>query len=454
MQEHGSMSSKPSLWKAATRLRPLLLAAVLGLAAGAGALFPLIGNAQSTTVLACGIGNTQTMDANDTPALQLPITHNVSGNLPIGTFAPNYVVGQTITFGEDLSAMRSIPPLNGLQYEWDFGDGTQTIGLTAQHVYTKPGNYNVYAKIYSDGWQPFDSAEIHVVATALNDPPVTKITVSSQVIGPDGTITFDASGSHSQDGSKLTYLWNFNDGNTATTPVAKHEFPDIPGKWIIGLIVTDGRGASSFATVNLRIFEFDQLPTAAITASLTTIGTGNTVTFDASGSTPPRVPTTPDGGQIVKYVWNFGDSTPQATTSTPRVTHRFNHAGAFTITVEAIDQEGAPGTASKTITVVALTDTTGPPPWILYGGLGLIIAILALGGYLLYSNQRRRLELAREQAAAMERERLRRTRSVGSQSQQGGYRRAASRPVDAPQERSRQPSQQRSRYPGTHGDGW
>src|SRR5271165_6568081 len=85
--------------------RWLVVAVFLALAAGAGALFPLVGAAKTTTALACGIGNTPTMDANGTPALQLPLppNHNLSGNLPIGVFEPQYAVGQTITFSEDLS---------------------------------------------------------------------------------------------------------------------------------------------------------------------------------------------------------------------------------------------------------------------------------------------------------------------------------------------------------------
>jgi PKD repeat protein len=449
MHEHGSVSSKLSLWKAATRLRPLLLAAVLGLAAGAGALFPLVGNAPGTIVFACGLGNTPTMVANGAPALLYPVTTNVPASQPIGIFALNYAAGQTISFNEDMSRMIGAPPQKSLQWRWSFGDGTQSTEISPSHTYLNAGTYNVESDILSDGtWTFFDSSQIKVLPSAFSSPPVAKATASTHIIGLSGKITFDATGSHSADGSSLTYLWNFNDGSTATGSHVTHTF-GIVGKGIVALIVTDDRGARSVATVNVQIVE--QLPTAAVSASLTTIGTGNSVTFDASGSTPPG---TPAGDQIVKYAWSFGDGTPQVTTSTPRITHRFNHAGTFTVTVEAIDQQGVPGTANIAITVVALSTTPGPPPWILYGGIGLIIAILALGGYLLYSNQRRRPELAREQAAAMERERLRRARSAQTQSQQGGYRRAASRPADVPQERGRQPEHQRSRDPGTHGDGW
>jgi PKD repeat protein len=378
----------------------------------------------------------------------------VPADQPIGEFETTYVAGQTIAFGEDLSNVLSPPPPGTYQYYWSFGDGTSSVGLTATHTYTKPGTYNVHASVYPSIDGNFDSAKIHVVASATANAPIAKIAASTLSIPGLGKITFDASGSHSQDGSQLTYLWNFNDGNTASTEVATHKFPDFPGNWLVGLTVTDGRGVSSFTTANIRIFGLDQLPTAALTSSLTTIGTGNTVTFDASGSAPPAAPTTQAGGQIVKYIWNFGDDTPQVTTSNPMVTHRFNRAGTFTVVVQAVDQEGAPGTASKTITVDPLADTTGPAPWMLFGGLGLIVAILALGWYLLSSNQRRRTGFASQQAAAMEQERLRRARAARGASQPGGYRRSASRPGGAPPQPGRQSTEQRTRHPGTPNDGW
>jgi len=292
--------------------------------------------------------------------------------------------------------------------QWIFGDGTVGVGTSPHHAYSKPGTYNVYAQFYSDGWQTFDSAQIHVIASSVSGPPVVKYTTSGTVIGPGGVISFDASGSHSEDGSKLTYLWNFNDGFTATGPVTKHAFPnklDTTGKWFVGLTVTDGRGASTFTAINIQIVA--QLPTATLTSIPTEVGTGGTVTFDASGSTPPSVPA---GDQIVSYRWSFGDGTPPVTTTAPTVTHKFTRAGTFTVTVQAIDKQGAPGTKSLAITVVSVTGNGGLPSWIMYGGIGLLLLVLLGGGYLLYTAQRRRAELAREQEAAMQLARVHRAR--------------------------------------------
>jgi PKD repeat protein len=428
------------------RFKPVFIAVLLGIAAGAGALLPLALRGDDTIVLACGIGNTPTMEANGALALLLPVTKNVSATQPVGVFALNYLVGQPITFKEDLSNVIAAPPLSSVQLTWTFGDGAQGSGLSPTHTYTKPGTYNIYASIYSDGPQPFDSAQIHVVSNIPANPPVVKVTSSASVIGSDGVISFSAAGSHSQDGSKLIYFWNFNDGYTGSGMQVKHEFPATAGNWFVGLTVTDGRGALTFTAIHFQTVT--QLPTAAISASLTTVGTGGSVTFDASGSTPPSIPT---GDQIVQYRWNFGDGTPLVTTVSPTVTHKFSRAGTFTVTVQAIDKQGAPGSKTIAITVVAVNGSSGLPSWLLYGGLGLIVAVLLGGGYLVYDNQRRRQELIRERQEALELARSRRIRS--GVPPRGAYPPRGPRSGSgAPQRGSMQPSPPRSRYRSPYDD--
>ncbi|MFC9734118.1 beta-propeller fold lactonase family protein [Streptomyces roseolus] len=59
---------------------------------------------------------------------------------------------------------------------------------------------------------------------------------------------------------------------------------------------------------------------------------GQTGVFTASGSADPD-------GSVVRYEWDFGDGTT-ATTTRPEITHTFAQAGAWTVTVTAVDDEG------------------------------------------------------------------------------------------------------------------
>jgi hypothetical protein len=81
---------------------------------------------------------------------------------------------------------------------------------------------------------------------------------------------------------------------------------------------------------------------------------GRTVTFNASSSSP-------NGGEIVKYDWDFGDGTAGATDI---VTHIYATEGTYDVTLNVTDSEGLWNSTLKTITVqpkppYRSTDITG-----------------------------------------------------------------------------------------------
>jgi len=59
----------------------------------------------------------------------------------------------------------------------------------------------------------------------------------------------------------------------------------------------------------------------------------------------------PDGGTIVHYTWNFGDSTPKVTEEDPITTHVYRVAGTYIVTLNVTDSEGEWGTASQPLAV-------------------------------------------------------------------------------------------------------
>jgi hypothetical protein len=89
-----------------------------------------------------------------------------------------------------------------------------------------------------------------------------------------------------------------------------------------------------------------QPPTAEFTYSPLSPVAGKPVTFDASNSTP-------NGGTIINYTWNFGDGTPEVTETDPITTHTFTSAGTFNVTLTVFDSEGLSNTTWQTITVLA-----------------------------------------------------------------------------------------------------
>jgi PKD repeat protein len=68
---------------------------------------------------------------------------------------------------------------------------------------------------------------------------------------------------------------------------------------------------------------------------------GEAIQFDASGSNDPD-------GQVICYVWNFGDETTAAGVS---VSHAYEDNGVYTVTLMVIDDDGATASDSAVKTV-------------------------------------------------------------------------------------------------------
>jgi len=105
----------------------------------------------------------------------------------------------------------------------------------------------------------------------------------------------------------------------------------------------------------------EQLPNLPPTASfiyspISPIYAGETaVVFNASGSRD-------SDGQVVSYVWDFGDGTAQLTANGPTVTHVFPDTDkrcleiTYTALLTVLDDAGEGATASQTVKVVELPE--------------------------------------------------------------------------------------------------
>jgi PKD repeat protein len=384
-----------------------------------------VSQGEVSAALACGLGNPQTMLANKIPALLYPITPDMPQNAPQGVFPLNYLAGSPVAFTEDLSRVPGAPKLSSFRWKWNFGDKTSDV-LTESptHTFTQSGTYYVGSWIWDttvNQWVSFDSAQIHVVANIPSSPPVAKASSNLAVTVIGQSVTFDANGSHAADGSQLKYLWNFNDGATATTAKVEHQFP-INGSTFAALVVTDARGAQSLATVNITIQS--QAPTASFTTSDPEVDVGTSVSFDASQSVPPQGVS---GDAIASYVWDFGDGTPQRTTKTPTTSHTYQKAGNFTVTLTVFDT--AKTQATTTLHVKVLGAAGGLNPLVLLGILVLLVGV----GIAIYAfwQQRQRAERVRQyqQARALARTRQSKgnPRGPNSGNGSGSYRGAGQR---------------------------
>ena len=170
---------------------------------------------------------------------------------------------------------------------------------------------------------------------------------------PASTVPFDGSRSADPDGTVVGYAWDFGDGATSKGAQVSHGFT-AAGTYTVALTVTDDRGATGRATLTATVTDappppppppVNQPPVAVLTGPATGL-TGDTLTFDGTGSHDPD-------GQVVAWALDFGDG---STSATATATHAFAAPGTYTVTLTVTDDAGATGKATLD---VAIAD---PPP--------------------------------------------------------------------------------------------
>jgi PKD repeat protein len=150
------------------------------------------------------------------------------------------------------------------------------------------------------------------------------------------------------DGPRDQWLWKFGDGDSSmdTTPV--HIYTD-PGFYTVTLKITDSESGGTDTEVKTR-FIYVGTTDAEFVTSVDSGCAGLEVTFTPSLFGPTR-----------SYDWDFGDGN-SATDSI--VTHTFDTAGVFDVSLTVTDSCGTLSTSNQIITTVcpnvsfALTDTT------------------------------------------------------------------------------------------------
>jgi KaiC/GvpD/RAD55 family RecA-like ATPase/PKD repeat protein len=166
-----------------------------------------------------------------------------------------------------------------VEYFWDFGDGTNTSGIVANHPYADNGNYTVKLTVKdNDG----ASTTAIKVATILNQAPVVSFSgpSSQPIVGM--TMTFNASGSYDPDGMLLNYTWNFGDGNITATKesVITHVYSQ-SASFNVTLTVTDNDGQSALAW-QLVFVHVHNVAVVNVTISHTEVQIGGTISISVT----------------------------------------------------------------------------------------------------------------------------------------------------------------------------
>jgi PKD repeat protein len=214
------------------------------------------------------------------------------------------------------------------RYDWSFGDGASTTGVTAVRTYAVGGSYTIALKVTdSNGLTATSSKPVAVSVT--NQAPVASFAVACQSLA----CTFTDK-STDTDGTVASWSWSFGDGGVSTVRSPSHTFA-AAGPFPVQLKVTDNVGATSSVT------QYVTVSVAVPTAEFTVACSGGTCQFtDASVTT----------SGIKQWNWSFGDGT---TSTVQNPSHAYTASGTFSVRLEVTDETGEKSSTSRNV-VVAL----------------------------------------------------------------------------------------------------
>ncbi len=303
---------------------------------------------------------------------------SVSNNSPVSSDLGIAAIQQASCPGDPIIFIPRNGQLN-YTYYWNFGDGGKdtTTGTGATHTYTTVGNYTV-SVIATNGCG--QTKTVTMVDTVKNNAtPSLYMPGGSQdpIWGFPGS---DHGGGGNSSvgcagdavifyfmGSCPNNLWNFGDGVTGTA--TEH------------MVILGGDGGTYPVTIIKHAFAANGTYTVSLTLTnscgnsvtgtqVVTVGGNLQVSGDMSTSPPPFTTCAPVdfigfGGKT--YKWNFGDGSPQLTTSSPTVSHIFSSQGVYVASVIITNGCGNSATYSKSVNVtgvggpaIAVTGTVPP----------------------------------------------------------------------------------------------
>ena len=253
---------------------------------------------------------------------------NLNGNVCLPQGTASFTNASTISDGTG--------PL--LSYLWNFGDGNTSTASNPVHNFTTGGPFTVTLTATSNNGCIDDT--IRNITNIYAQPQAAFNAPAEVCLG--APVTFSDQ-STAQNSTVTQWLWNFGNGTTSTiqNPVINYSSP---GSYTVTLMITSGAGCVS--TTASKPVIVNQLPAANFTVSGPACVARDITFTDAS---------VPNGGNLVKWTWNFGDGNSSVLTNASPLTHRYTNAGTYNVTLQVETNTGCISTVfTKPVTINVL----------------------------------------------------------------------------------------------------
>jgi PKD repeat protein len=219
---------------------------------------------------------------------------------------------------------------------WDFGDGTGADGDAAVHRFDRAGAYRVTLTATNEAGSTSASVTITVVRAVV--APVASIgRVAATTVEVGQTLTFTSTSSN----DPTALQWDFGDGVRVSGASVRHTW-SAPGVYRVRLTASNTAGSDD-AAIDITVEPALEPPIARLAQSATEVVAGDPIRFSSLSVNEPS-----------RLVWNFGDgSTARGT----EVTHRWEEAGTYEVTLRAINAAGD----DRVSTTVVIREPVAPP---------------------------------------------------------------------------------------------
>jgi RHS repeat-associated protein len=305
--------------------------------------------------------------ANGVDSAPDTVTVTTENVRPVANAGPDQTVSVDAVVSLDGNASTDA---NGdpLSFDWSLltrPDGsTAVLSLdmtpTPQFTADRPGEF-VVQLVVNDGTSASDPDTAVITAVNENRPPIAIADADALSVPVGTTVVLDGSASSDPDGDAITYEWSLTvpAGSSATLSstngVGSTFVADQPGIYTVTLIVRDDELASGPSSVTVTATAPNRAPSAAASASPTTLMPPGVVALDGSGSADP------DDDEL-SYQWSLavpaGSAAVLSATTDPAPSFTADVVGEYVATLVVNDGELA--SAPVSVTIVATSDNQPP----------------------------------------------------------------------------------------------